>query len=72
MLMMWEIQQAKRDDAIRAAECHSAFIAVTALNVQMAKFSSLLTEISVGKTEILREPSQSPSHMNTPKILQRI
>ena len=37
MLMMWKIQQAKRDDAIRAAGCHTAFIPVTALKCSNGK-----------------------------------
>ena len=52
MLMIWKIQQAMQDDAIRTATIHSAFIPVTGMKCSYGKISSPLTEISVGKTEI--------------------
>ena len=52
--MTWKIQQAKQDDAefIRRIRIDPAFIPVTGLKCPYGKFSSRLTEISVGKTEI--------------------
>ena len=52
MLVMWKIQQAMQDDAIRTARTHPAFIPVTCLKCSYGKISSPLTEISVGKNEI--------------------
>ena len=43
--MMWKIQQAMQDNAIRTAGTHPAFIPVTGLECH-GKISSPLTEIS--------------------------
>ena len=44
--MMWKIQQAMQDDAIRTATIHLALIPVTGLKCSYGKISSPLTEIS--------------------------
>ena len=44
--MMWKIQQAMQDDAIRTATIHPVFTAVTGLKCSYGKISSPLTEIS--------------------------
>ena len=61
MLMMWKIQQAMQGYAIRtAARVHPAFIPVTGLKCLYGKKFSPLTDILVGKTEILgTEPARS-------------
>ena len=60
MLVMWKIQQAMQDDAIRITRTHPAFIPVTCLKCSYGKISSPLTEISVGKNEISgTEPARS-------------
>ena len=41
MLMMWSIQQAMQDDAIRTARINPAFIPVTGLKFSCGKISSL-------------------------------
>ena len=52
MFIIWKIQQAKQDDAIRASRIHPAFILVTGLKCSYGKISSSLTDIRVGETEI--------------------
>ena len=52
MFIIWKIQQAKQDNAIRASRIHPAFILVTGLKCSYGKISSPLTDIRVGKTEI--------------------
>ena len=65
MLMMWKIQQAKQDDAEFIRRIHPAFIPVTGLKCSYSKFSSPLTEILVGKTEISEssQPALSYEHI---------
>ena len=46
MLMMWKIQQAMEDDAIRTARIHPAVHPVTGMKCSYGKISSSLTEIS--------------------------
>ena len=46
MFLMWKIQQAMQDDAIRAARIHPAFIPVTVLKCSYGEITSPLTEIS--------------------------
>ena len=67
MLMMRKIQQAMRDDAIRAARSHPAlFMGFIWQNVQpYSRYPSW-------KTRVLRNRANPPSHVNTSKILQRI
>ena len=60
MLMMWKIQQAMQDDAIRTAIIHPTVIPVFGLKYSYSKIPSPLTEISVGKTEILLTELASP------------
>ena len=50
--MMWKIQQAMQDDAIRTARIHPAVHPGNRDEVFIWQNSSPLTEISVGKTEI--------------------
>ena len=50
--MMWKMQQAMQDDAIRTARIHRAIIPETGMKCSYGKIFSPLTEISVGKTEI--------------------
>ena len=50
--MMWKIQQAMQEDAIRTARIHPAVHPGNRDEVAYGKISSPLTEISVGKTEI--------------------
>ena len=52
MFIIWKIQQAKQDNAIRGSRIHPAFILVTGLKCSYGKISSPLTDIRVGKTEI--------------------
>ena len=69
MLMMWKLQQAMQDDAIRTARIHPAVHpgnrAEVFQGVHMAEFPARLPRS--------REPSQlALSYMNTSKILRRI
>ena len=50
--MLWTIEQAMQDDAIRTTRIHPAFIPVTGLKCSYGKISRPLTEILIGKTEI--------------------
>ena len=60
--MMWKIQQAMQDDAIRTARIHPAFISVTGLKCSYGKISSPLTEIS--GTEPQLQPALSYEHID--------
>ena len=62
--MISKIQQAMQDDAIQTTRIHPAFILVTGMKCLYGKTSNQLTEISVGKTEILATDPARP-HMNT-------
>ena len=67
MLMMCTIQQAMRDDAIRAARSHPAlFMCSYGKNVQP------FSRYPGWKNRVLRNQASPHSHMNTTKILQRI
>ena len=67
MLMMWKIQQAMQDDAIRTARIHPAVHPGNRDEVFIwQNFLSTLMEISG------TEPASPPSHTNTSKMLQRI
>ena len=52
MLMMWKIQEAKKTMPSGLPEFILPFIPLTGMKCSYGKISSLLTEISVGKTEI--------------------
>ena len=57
--MMWKIQQAVQDDAIRTARIHPAVHPVTGMKCSYGKISSPLAENLVGKTETARtEPAR--------------
>ena len=49
MLMKWKILQAMRDDAIRLARIHPAFIPVTGLKCSYAKISSPPSHMNTSK-----------------------
>ena len=58
--MMWKIQQAMQDDAIRTARIHPAFIPVTGMKCSYGEISNPLTRLPRSRLEIprSREPSQ--------------
>ena len=62
--MMWKIQQAMQDDAIRTARIHPAFIRSNRDEVFIWQKSK--------PAEISETKHPAPSHINTSKILQRI
>ena len=68
MPMMWKIQQSMQDDAIRTARIYPAFTPVNGLKCSHGKISSLLTEISVGKTEKISETQPTGFMSRDPKI----
>ena len=72
MLMMWKIQQAMQDDAIRTARIHPAVHPGNRDEVFIwQNFQPAYRDLG-WKNRDLGNRVSLPSHMNTSKILQRI
>ena len=67
MLMLCKIQQAMRDDAIKAARTHPALFMCS-----YGKTFPAVYRDPGWKNRVIRNRASPPSHMNTSKILQRI
>ena len=72
MLMMWKIQQAMEDDAIRTARIHPAVHPGNRDEVFIWQTFQLAYRDLGWKNQDLGNRASPPSHMNTSKILQRI
>ena len=72
MLMMWKIQQAMQDNAIRTARIHPAVHPGNRDEVLIwQNFQPAYRDLG-WKNRDLGNRASPPSHMNTSKILQRI
>ena len=72
MLMMWKIQQAMQDDAMRAARIHPAVHPGNRAEVFIWQNFQPAYRDPCWKNRDLGNRSGPPSDMNTPKILQGI
>ena len=71
MLMMWKIQQAMQDDAIRTARIHPAVYPDRDEVFIWQNFQPAYRDLG-WKNRALGNRASPPAHMNTSKILQRI